>query len=200
MARTPSPVVQKPPRPRVLAQRKNPITAAGTSKVVGINMADYRTTIFERPKVENVSTSIPRKRKINSIILGKNRKGREARQDTPTPPQSPAPKRAKPVAKSPTKSPPKGEDERPAAPKKPEERIFHLSGPKNYLLRDGPVTLNPFQNRHAPGGFAVRIMQKGEYVGLIGLGQESLCRKLLVHFKWNPLISRLMDGTRSCDT
>lgn len=163
-------------------------------------MTDFSAPIFEPSKVENEPTSKPRKRKINSLILGKNRKGREARQNTPTPPQSPAPKRAKPSPKSPNKSPPQREDERPAAPRKPEEIIFHLSGPKKYLLQDGPVTLNPFQNRHAHGGFAVRVMQKGEYVGLIGLGEESLCRKLLVRFKWNPLISRLIDGIRSCDT
>jgi hypothetical protein len=100
----------------------------------------------------------------------------------------------------PNKSPPKREDETQATPRGPEERIFHHSGPTNYFLQDGLVTLNPFQNRHAHGGFAVRIMQNGQYVGLISLGSEPLCRKLLVHFQSKPLIASLRDGARSCDT
>jgi hypothetical protein len=62
-----------------------------------------------------------------------------------------------------------------------QKRVFHHTGPKKYFLQDGPVTLRPFENHYALGGFGVRCTQNGEYVGLIVSGEEELCRKLLVH-------------------
>ena len=63
-----------------------------------------------------------------------------------------------------------------------EERVFHCSGPKNYWVEDGPVVLIPKENKHAKGGFAVQIVQKGRVVGMISAGEEEECRKLRVMF------------------
>lgn len=97
------------------------------------------------------------------------------RRETPTPPISPPSKRAKPTESAPAKS-------APIAPPVVKERVFQHSGVKKYSLEDGPVALIPYETGHARGGFAVRIEQKGQFVGLIQGGGEVGCRKLLVVF------------------
>jgi hypothetical protein len=49
-------------------------------------------------------------------------------------------------------------------------------------VQNGPVRLIPYENRHAKGGFAVRVVQAGNVVGLISAGEEVLCRKLRVRY------------------
>ena len=71
-------------------------------------------------------------------------------------------------------------DATPIAPPEILEEVFHHRGPKNYHLQDGDVSLFPYQNRYAEGGFAVQIKQHGIHVGLIARGEEIACRKLLV--------------------
>jgi hypothetical protein len=65
-------------------------------------------------------------------------------------------------------------------------------------LQDGPVTLLPCQNKHAQGGFSVRVTQRGQFVGLVRAGQETACRKLLVSHAIAALINRAKDGKVSC--
>lgn len=152
---------------------------------------------MERSKQDNVPASVPRKRKIKSLILGKNRRSRDARQETPTPPQSPSPKRVKSSTKSPERPSSKSEVEPVEPHTKKQIKVFHHSGPKNYFLQEGPVTLTPFENHHAKGGFGVRCTENGQYVGLIALGEEPLCRKLLVQRYVSLLIARVRDGNPS---
>ena len=146
-----------------------------------LKWTNFRTPFEGRSREENISTSIPKKRKINSLILGKNRKAQRARQEASPTPQSPSPKRVKSSTKSPEEPlSSKVELEIEETRSKIEIKVFHHSGPKNYFLQDGPVTLRPFENSYAKGGFGVRCSQDGQYVGLIASGEETLCRKLLV--------------------
>src|SRR5579859_2153822 len=141
-----------------------------------LNMTDFRTPFVrvERCKEDNVPASEPRKRKIKSLILGKNRKAQGPRQKSPTPPQSPPPKRVKAATRSPEKPASKSEVEIVEPHMKKDIKTFHHSGPKNYFLQDGPVTLTPFENHHAKGGFGVRCSQNGKFVGFISSGEEPL--------------------------
>jgi hypothetical protein len=61
-------------------------------------------------------------------------------------------------------------------------------------VQDGPVTLIPYENSHAKGGFAVRVVQAGIIVGLISAGEEILCRKLRVRYTFGHTDCRLKDG------
>jgi len=99
----------------------------------------------------------------------------ETRRETPTPPISPPPKRAKATETMVAKS-------TPISPPAVKERIFHHSGAKKYSLEDGPCALIPYETSYARGGFAVRIEQNGQFVGMISAGEEVGCRKLLVLF------------------
>jgi hypothetical protein len=159
-----------------------------------------RTPFLERNK-DNVTVSKPPKKQIKSLILGKNRRDGRAIHESPTPPQSPTRKRVKPTRDSPMREPasksaaePKEVETRPEVRK----RVFHHSGQKNYFLQDGPVTLRPFENSYALGGYGVRCTQNGAYVGLIIRGEEILCRKLLVHETTTCyLTARAKDGNLS---
>jgi hypothetical protein len=95
----------------------------------------------------------------------------QSRSRTSTPPPSAPMTLARPISPPPST---------PRTPSKPPPKVFHVSGPKKYNVDDGPVTLIPFENRHAKGGFAVRVVRQGIIVGLISAGEEVLCRKLRV--------------------
>src|SRR5437667_7161160 len=114
-----------------------------------------------------------RKRQIKSRIVGKKRQNSLTEHDSPTPLSSPPAKRVKPT------SPESPEIPVPVSVPKKVERVFHHSGAKKYSVQDGPVSLIAYENRHARGGYSVRVLQSGEFVGLIASGEEVACRRLL---------------------
>jgi len=128
--------------------------------------------------VEDDSTakiSTPRsKPRIKRIIHGKKRRLQDVGiRKSPSPSSSPVALPLTPINQE--RSLPEE-----AHPKKPQERVFHYSGPKNYFLEDAPVVLTPYQNERTDGGYAIRVVQKGRFVGLVRAGEEKACRELLV--------------------
>jgi hypothetical protein len=128
-------------------------------------------------KTENRSNDLPRSR-IKSRIGGKTNKRDLKTHNTATLPTSTAlpesgllPPPQSPCAASEIIAP------------QLDEHVFDISGPKNYLLEEGPVFLMPYQNRSAEGGYTVEVRRGGKKVGVIAAGGELACRKLLV----NPL-------------
>ena len=68
----------------------------------------------------------------------------------------------------------------PVSPPEVVGEVFPISGPKRYSIPEGPVSLFACENKHAEGGFCVKVWKDGIFVGVISAGGELECRKLLV--------------------
>ena len=125
----------------------------------------------------------------------KTRGSRTVKHDIQTPTTAPPSKRVKQLAKNPSPEAPSA-----STPESAEE-VLHYSGRIKRSLADGPVSLFPYENKRAEGGFAVQVRQKGVIIGLISYGEELKCRKLLVvpYEKSADYYSRTKAGKANCD-
>jgi len=126
-------------------------------------------TFHEKPSCTKAIHATPPRPRIKSRIVGKKRVAHTRVPEPSVTPKSSPTRDVEPVTDL-------------SLPEKrvPVERVFHHNGAKKYNLQDGVINLYAVQNSHAKGGYQVRVMQGGEFVGLIAAGDEVECRILLV--------------------
>ena len=136
------------------------------------------SNFLRTPKVADHDDPVipPQRKTIKSRIVGtkKIQNSGKVKRNSPTPPSATPRKRMK---LSPAKPSP---ETVPISPPEAVEKVFRVSGPKKYLIKDGPAFLFAYENKYAKGGYSVTVRKDGEYVGLIFSGEVPECRKLLV--------------------
>jgi hypothetical protein len=139
-------------------------------------MSNFLRSPFTRKTTDHDAPVMPpRKKTIKSRIVGKkSQNSSKVKRDSPTPLSTTPRKRIKPSPAEPSP------ETTPVSPPEVVEKVFHVSGRKNFSIPDGPAILFAYENKYAEGGYCVEVTKGGKSFGFISAGGEIECRKLLV--------------------